>query len=292
MRQPVVIVLVVLVIGLLVGGSVLFQKYRQTETSYRDTKAAEESVRTQYNEAITAIAEIQDNLNAIDLEETEVRLLSQDVEANPRVTQSRKDQIKERIEDLSASVQQSKERIRQLESALKENRIKVAGLEKMIASLKRNVEQKEGLIGRLTAKVDSLSTRVVGLEVEVRRAQDTITAQEQTIEDKRRELDTIYYIVGTKKDLKSLGIVEEKGGVLGMGKTVHLTSNFSRSFFTQLDTNQERMVRTRATRIQVLSGQTRASYEIRLAGEYAAVYITNPREFCKVKYLVVMMEEG
>jgi len=291
MRQPATFVLAVLTAVLLVAGILLYQKYRRTEAAYTATKAAEETVRGQYSEAITAIAEIQDNLNAIDLEETDVRLLSQDIEADSRVTQSRKDQIKERIEDLNASVQQSKERIRQLETTLKESRLKIAGLEKMIESLKMTVANKEARIGRLTAKVDSLSTRVVSLEAETRRAQETISEQQQTIEDKRREMETIYYIVGSRKDLKKLGIIEETGGVLGMGKSVQLASNFSRGYFTPLDTQEEQMIPTRAARIRVLSGQARTSYDIRVAGDYAAVFITNPREFCKVKYVVVMMEE-
>ncbi|MFH1144288.1 MAG: hypothetical protein V1774_07070 [Candidatus Eisenbacteria bacterium] len=295
MKKPAVVVLLVAVLVLLVTSGYLLQRYRQTSAAYVETKAAEETVRGQYGEAITAIAEIQENLNAIDLEE-DVRLLAEDVESGPGVTRSRKDQIVGRITDLKESVEHSKERIRLLESTLRESRVKIADFERVIASLKENVAQKERLIAQLSSKVETLEVRVAGLQTEVaglqtevRENQEHMQAQERTIEEKQRELSTIYYIVGTKKDLLAKGVIENRGGFVGIGKTAQLTAGFDERAFTALDTDVDRVIRVPSVKVQVLSAQPRTSYSINLLQGRSELTILDRREFRKVKYLVILV---
>src|SRR5438477_11755093 len=104
--------------------------------------------------------------------------------------------------------------------------MKTAGSQGMIAGLKRNMADKQGQVAELTTRVDSLQTQVAGLQTTVQEAQDTIVAKNEAIEEKRRELGTIYYVIGTKKDLSSSGIIVAKGGVLGLGKTLQLAGRF------------------------------------------------------------------
>lgn len=296
MKRPVVIALVAAVIVLLGATGYLFNRYQNTQSAYVETKAAEEAVRGQYNEAITAIAEIQDNLNAIDIEESDVRLLSQDIEAGTGVTQTRKDQIVGRIGDLKESVEQSKEKIRLLESTLRESRVKAADLERVVAGLKETVAQKEKQIELLASRVETLQvevaglqTEVTGLKTEVRESEETILAQEQTIEQKRQELSTIYYVIGTKKELIAKGLVEDRGGLLGIGKTAQLTAGFDPRVFTPVDIDQERTIRVPAAEFRVLSAQPRTSYSVQIGQNEAELTILDRGEFRKMKYLVIMV---
>ena len=302
MKKPAGTILVAAVLVLFALSVFLFFRYQSTHAAYTETKAAEETVRGQYNEAITAIAEIQDNLNAIELEENDVQLLSRELEARS-VSQSRKEQIVGRIDDLRESVERSKEKIRQLETNLRENRAKVADLEKVVVGLKESLAQKEKSIELLTARVEGLRVQVAGLETEVRQNKETILAREQTIaaqeqtiavqvqtiEEKRRELSTIYYIVGTKKDLRQKGIIEDRGGFIGIGKTAQLSARFNEGLFTPMDTDHERLIRVPSTKLRVLSPQTRTSYSVRLLENQAELMILDRAEFRRVKYLVIMV---
>jgi chromosome segregation ATPase len=251
-------------------------------------KSAESAARANYAEAFDAIAEIQDSLSAISLEDPSVRLRSRDATAEQRATEPSRREALESIALLNAGVQRTKERIRRLETGLRTSGVQVAGLGKMIAGLKRAVVEKEQQIAMLTGQVDSLSSRVAGLETTVMENQDSIAAKDQAIEEKRRELGTIYYVVGTKKELADAGIIKSKGGVLGLGKTLQVSGRYDPSRFTALDTDRETTVRAPARKALVVSAQPGTSYQLQVTGGQLELHILDPQEFRKVKHLVIV----
>lgn len=290
MRRPVLISLIAVIAVLLVATGVLFTKYRKTSADYAEVKVAEETARNQYAEAFNSIAEIQDSLDVITVRDNTVKLTPEGVRSE-RLNQPSRAEALESIALLNASIQRTKEKIHSLEESLRKSGTKVKGLNRMIANLKNNVSQKEDQIALLTGRVDSLTTTVAGLETTVRAKEDTIYVKEQRIEEKRREAGTIFYVAGTRKELENSGVVEAKGGVLGVGKTLALSAKFNDSVFTPLDTDQETVIRIPATpnaKVQVVSPQTKGSYEVTVEGDQVVIHILDPIEFRKVKHLVVV----
>jgi chromosome segregation ATPase len=288
MRRPLLFALIAAIVVLLGVAAVLFVRYRKTTEEYTDMKAAEETARTGYAEAFKAVAEIQDSLNAIAIGDSTVRLLSQGLQAEQMLTEPHKRQALERVALLNASLQRNKERIRRLESDLKRNGVKVAGLEKMLGELKQTMAEKEALVSQLTVRADSLQTRVAGLEGEVQQNQETIRANEQTIEDKRREAATVYYAIGSKKELGQWGLTVARGGLLGIGRTLEPSGRYNETYFTALDTDHESVIRTTSAKVQVLSAQPAASYELAVVGGAMELHILDPKEFRKVKHVLLM----
>ena len=187
----------------------------------------------------------------------------------------------DRIAAVRASISRSKNRILQLEASLNKSGNKIAGLQKMVANLKQSVEEKEQLVAELSTRVDTLTTQVAGLQTEV---QDN----QVTIEDKRREIATIYYAVGSKKDLTESGVVVAKGGVLGVGKTLKPTGQFNENSFVALDTDQQTVVPISSAKAQVISAQPPSSYELVPVEGKLELRIIDPKEFRKVKQLVIV----
>jgi uncharacterized coiled-coil protein SlyX len=288
MRRVLGVVTGVLVVVLFLGTIVLWQTYRKTAESLTSMKTQDESMEARYGEAINQIASIQDSLNAIDLGDQSVHLTSTQLDAERQLSNNKGDEAMARIADLKASIERTRARIHQLENSLHVSGIKVAGLEKMIAGLKSNVAEKETQITQLTARVDSLQTQVAGLSTEVEVSNDKITAQAQNIEDKRRELGTVYCAIGSKKDLTTAGLVVAKGGVLGIGKTLEPSGVVNDSAFTSIDTDQQTVIQIPAAKAQVLSAQPVASYQLQLVDGKMELHITDPKEFRKIKHLVIM----
>jgi type II secretory pathway pseudopilin PulG len=288
MRKPALIALAIVIVLLLAATGVLYQRYRKTVADYTDAKTAEETAQSRYSEAVTSIAEIQDSLNAIVLGDTSVRLLSKELQTEQNLTQPDRREALDRIALIRASLERTKQRIHSLEAGLKKSGIRVAGLEKMIANLKQTVSEKEEFVGQLSGRVDSLQTTVNGLQVTIQQDQDTIQAQQQNIEEKRRDLATIYYVIGTKKDLTASGVVIAKGGVLGLGRTLLPSGRFDESLFTPLDTDQESVVRIPSVRVKVLSAQPAGSYELQLGDGQTELRILDRKGFRRVKHLVIM----
>src|SRR5262249_11378841 len=127
-----------------------------------------------------------------------------------------------------------------------------------------------------------------GLTSQVAEAQDTVRAREQQIEDKRRELATIYYAVGNKHSLTTSGLVVAKGGVLGLGKTLEPSDHMNPSLFTPLDTDHDRVIHVGTAKAQVLTSQPASSYELRLVAGKLELHILDPVQFRRVRHVVIM----
>lgn len=287
MRKSVQITLIAGIVVLGVASAVLFAKYWKTSADLASSKVSEEQVQDRYSRTIGAIAEIQDSLNAISPGEG-AELVPGNLEAEKKMAGPNGRVALDRIALLRTSIGHSKERIRQLESSMKQSGIKVAGLQKLIANLKRTVADKEELVAQLSSRVDSLQTQVTGLTAAVEETQDTLSTRNLQIEEKRRELATVYYVVGTKKDLTRTGVIKSSGGVLGLGKTLVPSAAPNQSAFTPLDTDQEVVIRTPSAKARVLSAQPISSYELRLVGGQMELHILSPAEFRKVKQVVIL----
>jgi len=288
MRRPVVVVLAVIGLALVVALVMMFQRYSQMSANYRDVKSAEESVRSQYAQAFDVIAEIQDSLSTVALSDSSVRMLARAARDEQKATDVRRNEALERIAVINASMERSKERIRKLEEDMRKSGVRIVGMERMISALKQDISEKERLVADLTGKVDTLQTQVADLTTTVARAQDTLRVRDLTIEEKQRDLATVFYIVGTKKALTDAGVIAARGGVFGLGKTLLQTGKVDPNRFTALDTDHERVLHTGAAKVEVLSAQPPSSYTLQTVEGKVDLQINDPVEFRKVKHLVVM----
>lgn len=287
MKKPFVLAVILVLLAMV---TVLSVKYDRQSDRFAASRRAEESVRAQFNTALESIAEIQDSLDAIVPEEAPLRGLGQTPELGSASAQSQKERMLTAIGDLKESIRFSGQRIRDLEKSLHGSQAEVAGLKRVIDNLKRSVAEKEALVQRLTLKVDSLSIAVAGLQSDVVRGEAVIAEQADRLEENRREMGTIHYVMGERKELKQKGIIEERGGLLGIGKTPQLTGRFSPAEFAALDTGTSTEIAIPRRDPRVLTAQARASYELVPAGEGVTLHILDPREFRKVKYLVILLD--
>ena len=281
MRKPVVFVLGLVCVLLLASTFVLYGKYRKSSDDFAAKTEEEQTTRIRYSQAIGEIATIQDSLNAIVLGQGAGSLLPSRA-AETEAPGTLRDQVLSRIETLKAGLERTKEHIQDLDTKLKRDGVRIAGLSRMISGLKKTVAEKEEAIAQLSTQVDSLKTTVAGLNTEV-------TDQQQQITDKQKELATVFYTMGTKKELTQSGVVTSEGGVLGLGKTLKPSGNFNESSFTPMDTDQETVIRIPAKKAQVLTPQPLSSYVVEPAGtDMMELRILDAKEFCKVKHVVIL----
>jgi len=273
----------------------LNQNLAQSRSQYATLQAEEVAAREQYGQAIGEIAAIQDSLEAIVVGDDGTRKLKEELDVERSLTRERSDETMERIAVIRAGVERAKPRIEELEARLEARDVKIAGLEKLVRNLRASVAEKEQLVAQLTARVDELQTQVVGLVTKVQEGEQRIEAQAETIEtqtaaieDQRRELGTVYYTIGTKKELKEAGVVVAKGGILGLGRTLTLTGTFPPALFTALDTDQATVIHIAAEEARILSDQPVSSYELVPVGKELDLRIVDPQAFRTVKHVVIL----
>jgi peptidoglycan hydrolase CwlO-like protein len=290
MRKTAVFALALISV-LLVGATVLFySKYRKSMADYAQATADQETMRNRYDRAVSEIVVIQVSLNAIVLGGEAVQTLPVSGQREVQLPGTLHDQVLTRIATLKGAIERTKERIQELDARLKKNGVKIAGLERMIAGLRKSIREKEEQVAQLTTQVGTLQTQVVGLNTEIQDQQQELTQRQQELAEKQHELATIFYAMGTKKELTRSGVVASKGGVLGMGKTLKPTGTFNEAVFTPLDTDQDNVIRIPSDKAQVLSAQPITSYVIQPVGkDMVELRIVDPKEFRKVKHLVILM---
>ncbi len=287
MRRPVGFVLAAVAVLLLGATAVSYSKYKKTQSDFEQATANQEQMRQRYENAVTEIVSIQDSLNAIVLGEDKVATTRNDVEVNEPGTLH--DNVQARLAELKGAIERTKDRIEELDHRLKRSGVKIAGMERMIAGLRQSVTEKEEKIAQLNGQVDTLETRVTGLTTDVETKQQELSAKQEELMARQQELATVFYTMGTKKELSKSGVVESKGGVLGLGKSPKLTGQYDQSRFTALNTDQENVIRIPYQKAVVLSAQPVTSYSIQpVSKEMVELHILNPTEFRKVKHVVIV----
>jgi peptidoglycan hydrolase CwlO-like protein len=275
MRRSSVLVVTLIAVLLLGATGVFYAKYHKANADYAQLKTEDDNTRARYGQAIADISMIQDSLNAIVLGTEEAKMIPAQLESEMRLSENRGDEAMAKIAVLKAGIERTKAKIEDLNATLEANGVKIEGLEKMIHSLRRSIAQREVMIAHLTTTVDSLTTTVTGLTADV--------------EDKKRELGTIFYAMGNKKALTTSGVLVAKGGVLGIGKTLTPSREASEGAFTALNTDEETVIPIPAKKAQVVSAQPSESYVLAPSVDgFMELRITDPKEFRKIKHLVIV----
>lgn len=109
-----------------------------------------------------------------------------------------------KVKEVTQLLHASRNRVAALSSRNAAQRDKLTQYEQTIASLEEISERQKQEIAELTGRVDSLTVANATLASEKSAITDTASSL-------RRDLNTVYFVVGTKKDLKAKGIIVEEG---------------------------------------------------------------------------------
>ncbi len=288
MRRHLPLALAIAVLAL--GGASLFfySQLRTAETSNARLESDSRDTQTQYARAIDAIAEIQDSLNTIAVGDSRMAVDSRSLQAERGMGPPSGQEVLERIQLLRASIERSRQRIVKLESDLHHSGLRVSGLQKLVASLHRTMADKESQIAMLSAQVDTLHVQVGTLTTQVAQVQDTVRVRDTQVAERQHELATVYWIAANKRTLARSGVIESHGGVLGLGKTLTPSARMPSDVFNALDTDEQTVLPLSTPKARVLSAQPASSYELRQVNGRMELHIIDPREFRKVRQLVIV----
>ena len=145
--------------------------------------------------------------------------------------------LTERVTESGTRLEESQLRIRRLSSRTDSLGGLARDFEASIANLQAIVETQQGTIDQLNARVHALRQENEELAREVVALVDTVLTLEDTVSAMLVRENTVYYIVGTKDDLKERGIVVEEGSkFLFIGKkTLVPARELNPEDFTEID---------------------------------------------------------
>jgi hypothetical protein len=231
-----------------------------------------------YNSSLAIFSDIEESLQLINYKKSEIRMLSSD----STLTQDEiKDRILQEIAEIKNLQDQNQSRLRSLNNSLSKEKSKNLQLVEKIDQLQNKIIEKEFEIGDLTSQLAASEDGYADL-YDSYMAQVTMTAEMQ------KELNTVYYVMGSQKELKESGVIERKGGLIGIGKVSKIKDDFSKEPFTKGDLNKMGRLNIKCNKVNIVSDHHSASYTLKPNDTGYTLIIDEPREFWSLsKYLVI-----
>lgn len=253
----------------------------QQTDSLNDVIAQKDS---EINEMMGTLNDIEEGFRLINEAENRVALLK-----NGEGT-SKKQNLKENIQFIAERMKQNRELIAKLQKQLESSTLKGGQLKKTIENLTAQLEEKDKQLLALREELDkkdihiseldetigNLNTNVSNLSADNQQKAETINAQD-------KQLNTAWYVFGTKKELKGQHILE--GGKV-------MNGNFNKNYFTKVDIRNTTEIKLYSKSAKLLTAHPASSYSLTHdASRQYVLRITNPQIFWSTsKYLVVLVK--
>ena len=239
---------------------------------------------SELNDMMGTLNEIQDGLNQINEAENRVTLLKNGEGAN------KKQQLKEDVQFIATRMQQNRELLAKLQKQLANSSFQGDQLKKAIENLQKQIAEKDKQLQALRQELDSKDIHIAELDETINNLHtkaNNLTSvnrqQSETINTQDKQLNTAWYVFGTKKELKDQHIIE--------GNKV-MTGNFNKSYFTKVDIRDVSEIKLMSKSAKLLTTHPSSSYTlVRDANKQYTLRITNSQIFWSTsKYLVILVK--
>ena len=199
-----------------------------------------------------------------------------------------KEQIKADMAFIQAKMKENRERIAELEAKVEKGDKNAAALRRTIKNLKAELAAKAEQIAALQAELEAKNVRIQQLDTQVANLtndKNALTAKnaanEQVIANQDKAMNTAWYIIAKRKELKEQNILK-MGDVMEQADAV-------KDGFTEIDIRNVAEIPVGAKKARLLSAHPEGSYEIvKGADELAVVKVLDAQAFWSVtRYLVI-----
>ncbi len=244
---------------------------------------------------LNAFGEIQDNLNKIKQQENVITInASGDVEQ----AQTKKEQINEDILTIYKLMLENKEKLASLQRKVSNSKYKNSELSKMIKRMTKEMETKDTEIFELKTKLEQMDLTVTGLNSEIAGLSADIDTfknitenQTQVIEQQTTEINTAYYVIGTKKELKEQKILTKEGGFIGIGGVQKIQADFNEDYFKKIDISKTKSIQLFSKKAKLITSHPNVYRFDGSENKVDSLVITDAKKFWSMsKYLVIMVD--
>lgn len=254
--------------------------YQQTD-SLNDIIAQKDS---EINDMLGTLNDIEEGFQKINEAENRLSLAKSGEGA------SRKQQLKENIQFIAERMKQNKELIAKLKKQLANSSLQGDQLKKTIENLTKQLEEKDKQLQDLRAELDGKDVHIAELDETINNLNTNVNnlttdnaKKTETINTQDKQLNSAWYVFGTKKELKGQHIIE--------GDKV-MNGNFNKNYFTKIDIRNVTEIKLYSKSAKLLTAHPSSSYQlVRDANKQYTLQIKNPQIFWSTsKYLVVLVK--
>ncbi|MCH5227636.1 MAG: hypothetical protein J1F16_07485 [Muribaculaceae bacterium] len=283
---------------LAIGGAALLS-LGACNSSYKE-KAEQDSLRiaeltsnyeqaTSFNDSLMLLmADIYNGLDSINMQEG---LLFNSGNGE----HDRRAEVRKNLSAIKARLAQNQQLLNQMEQRMKDSGNKNAVLTKTIEQMKERLQAQEDHIAQLENQLAVANDSIAVLNRTVAQKDEQIQVQTEAkdaafnaLNEADQQLNTVYYAMGSNKELKANGLIEKKF----LGQTKVLKGDVNESYFTKADKRTLTSIPTGAKKIKIWTNMPTGSYqEVKNAEGYITLEITNPQAFWEFSpFLVIQLD--
>ena len=199
-------------------------------------------------------------------------------------------QIRENMKFIANTMKQNRDLINKLRQQVRESSVNSEQLKGTIEAMVKQLEEKDQQLEQLRAELNTKDIHIAELDETITNLNTNVTTltednqqKSQTISTQDKQLNTAWFVFGTKKELKDQRILD--------GDRV-LQANFNKSYFTKIDIRVDKEIKLYSKWAKILTSHPASSYTLQQdANKQYVLRITNPQIFWSTsKYLVVMVK--
>ena len=241
-------------------------KIDELEKQNADLQGKSTEYKAGWDAALNEIGDYMSMMNEIDSNLIEIKRTEGLIDANLNNERRSKDQQKQdivaNINALNDLIQKNKNLVSELDRKYKGNALKIKELDQKIALLNEQLAQKESDLLALKTELEKANYQIASLSTDLSTITVQKTQQAEVIAKQTDDLNTAYYIAGTYKELKELGVVDKEGGFIGIGANKELVNNFDASAFTKVDIRKFKELSINSKSAKVITTHSTDSYTL------------------------------
>ena len=246
-----------------------------------------------FDEMLQLMNDVEDGFRQI--KEAENYLVVQS-SATGEVDMTTRERLKSDMQLVAQTLKDNKEKLAKLQSQLKNSKYQSSQFQKTVERLNAEIESKTAMIVSLQeelakrdVRIQELDNAVSELAGQVNTLSEETEKQKSTISSQEKEINTVYYVFGTTKELKEQKIIS--GGGLFKASEV-MKGDFNKNYFTKEDLRTFKQVSLESKKAKLLTTHPEGSYTFEKNDkDLLTLVITNPTEFWSLsKYLVIKVD--
>ncbi len=290
----------ILILIVVIAGITIMKKTSQIDELKQQKANLSETIELRdslVNEMTSTFETIEENLTFVRNKRDQMVLKPQEGQEN------QKEMLVADIKLMNEMLEESSKKIEELDKKLKNSGFEIKSFRNKIAQLNKSIEEQDNSVQQMRAeieqrdyKISELDTQVASLQTNIAEKEDSLLSKSQVIADKSQiitekenEINKAYVVVGTHDQLIKNGVLSQKSGFLGIGKSLTINDKLNQDYFTKLDIRNTNQFPLNSKKVKLISEHPANSYTlVEENDKIAYLEIENPKEFWKLtKYVIV-----
>lgn len=257
--------------------------YKALEQEKDSLLLEEQKKSAQLNQVVAVMNTVEENFDELLKAENYVTFQTTNQEG---IAEDSMQQLVDKLDVIKSGLLDNRKQIESLRRQLKQSKSVTRDLNKLIDRLTKKLEEHTQTITKLQSdlalkdiRIAELDELVTELNNEILDIQEDVVQKERTIKSQDAQLYKVWYVFGTRKELKAQDIYTRNG---------LLEEGFNKGYFLEADSRKLTEIPLYSKKAKLLTNHPASSYVLETVNDYQVLKILDQVRFWEIsKYLVL-----